>query len=360
MEIVSGNELKYGKFFLDFVNAPTLLQACDFLFKGFQEIFKFSSLFYEKSKTTLSVRKTLKQNHLNDEEKKLFNLIRREFYALKILNKELGRGKYKYLVLKHEREKKLILLAKNPNWKSFDLWYGESNDYYKHHFNELIYKSYDELYKLSKKIEKVATIGASILELQNSIPKTRALDIEKHFQRFYCLLMGYRKISLIRKKLNILFSEITDGKNLHESKIVNEFLKNIREQWEGEAFWFASAFQINEDGFIVETFDDVNERDFYNNGIVDYSHSVWGVYYEKWVIGCILDLLKLKSNIFRDFLHNCQNCENLYFPKTKRKSKYCSDKCRLAFHNRKRIKSGIAKDYKRKKRREGAKESYYG
>jgi hypothetical protein len=172
--------------------------------------------------------------------------------------------------------------------------------------------------------------------------------------------MGYRKISLIRKKLNILFSEITDGKNLHESKIVNEFLKNIREQWEGEAFWFASAFQINEDGFIVETFDDVNERDFYNNGIVDYSHSVWGVYYEKWVIGCILDLLKLKSNIFRDFLHNCQNCENFYFPKTKRKSKYCSDKCRLAFHNRKRIKSGIAKDYKRKKRREGAKESYYG
>ena len=60
------------------------------------------------------------------------------------------------------------------------------------------------------------------------------------------------------------------------------------------------------------------------------------------------------------YIRKCQYCDKYYISKTKRMSKYCSDRCRLDFHNRKRIESGEAREYKRKKRQEGAKESYYG
>jgi len=62
----------------------------------------------------------------------------------------------------------------------------------------------------------------------------------------------------------------------------------------------------------------------------------------------------------RDKLNCCKKCNRFYISKTIRPSKYCSDKCRLSYHNQERIKSGKAKEYKRKKRREGAKPSYYG
>ena len=59
-------------------------------------------------------------------------------------------------------------------------------------------------------------------------------------------------------------------------------------------------------------------------------------------------------------LKRCKKCMNFFVSKTIRPSKFCSDKCRHDYHNRKRIDSGEAREYKRKKRKEGAKESYYG
>jgi hypothetical protein len=59
-------------------------------------------------------------------------------------------------------------------------------------------------------------------------------------------------------------------------------------------------------------------------------------------------------------LMRCEECSRFHAKKTIRPAKYCSDKCRLAKHNRDRIQSGKNREYKRKKRKEGAKESYYG
>jgi hypothetical protein len=62
----------------------------------------------------------------------------------------------------------------------------------------------------------------------------------------------------------------------------------------------------------------------------------------------------------RTKLRQCTKCEKFYISKSLRPSKFCSDPCRLSWHNQRRIASGKAKDYKAKKRKEGAKESYYG
>ena len=59
-------------------------------------------------------------------------------------------------------------------------------------------------------------------------------------------------------------------------------------------------------------------------------------------------------------LKYCQECNKFYTSKSVHPAKFCSDKCRMAYNNRKRIESGEAREYKRKKRMEGAKESYYG
>jgi len=74
----------------------------------------------------------------------------------------------------------------------------------------------------------------------------------------------------------------------------------------------------------------------------------------------IKSLVDFLLNNDRRKLKYCDECENFFISKTIRISRFCSDKCRRAWHNRKRIESGEHREYKRKKRMEGAKESYYG
>jgi hypothetical protein len=62
----------------------------------------------------------------------------------------------------------------------------------------------------------------------------------------------------------------------------------------------------------------------------------------------------------RQKIRVCKECEQIFTSKTTRRSSFCSDKCRLTWHNRKRIESGEAKEYKRKKRLEARIAKYQG
>jgi hypothetical protein len=62
----------------------------------------------------------------------------------------------------------------------------------------------------------------------------------------------------------------------------------------------------------------------------------------------------------RELIRICEECGIFYLTKRVVNSRFCSDKCRLALHNRKRIKAGDNKSYKADKRKKGAKASYYG
>ena len=52
-------------------------------------------------------------------------------------------------------------------------------------------------------------------------------------------------------------------------------------------------------------------------------------------------------------LKRCHQCEQYYFAKTGRESKYCEDKCRFNAHNKMKIESGCLKKYMKRKRAEG-------
>lgn len=49
----------------------------------------------------------------------------------------------------------------------------------------------------------------------------------------------------------------------------------------------------------------------------------------------------------------CKNCNNFFVTKTKRVSWFCSDDCRTIWHNKDRIATGKAKEYKRMMRQQG-------
>jgi hypothetical protein len=60
-------------------------------------------------------------------------------------------------------------------------------------------------------------------------------------------------------------------------------------------------------------------------------------------------------------INECNECGAVYISKTVRNSKYCSDKCRMGFHNKRRIESGEHAAYKRQRKESGkATPSYWG
>jgi hypothetical protein len=61
-------------------------------------------------------------------------------------------------------------------------------------------------------------------------------------------------------------------------------------------------------------------------------------------------LIEFLTNNDRRRLKKCDKCGLFFVSKTVRKSKFCSDKCRLAHHNRRYILSGKAREYKKRGR----------
>ena len=52
----------------------------------------------------------------------------------------------------------------------------------------------------------------------------------------------------------------------------------------------------------------------------------------------------------RSKLHRCEKCQAFYVTKRDNLSRFCSDKCRMDWWNQKYIESGIAREYKKRKR----------
>jgi hypothetical protein len=89
----------------------------------------------------------------------------------------------------------------------------------------------------------------------------------------------------------------------------------------------------------------------------DYSVRAEVLFYA--LVFCLVEFLKANETN-RKRVRKCEECKKFYIAKTIRPSRFCSNECRLAFHNREGIQSGKNREYKRKKREEGAKASYYG
>jgi len=86
---------------------------------------------------------------------------------------------------------------------------------------------------------------------------------------------------------------------------------------------------------------------------------VWRDAYLEKVCNQLLDFFSESENVQK--LHKCKECNSFFIAKTLRPQEFCSDKCRLAWNNRRRIESGEHKEYKRRRKESGkATPSYWG
>jgi hypothetical protein len=141
----------------------------------------------------------------------------------------------------------------------------------------------------------------------------------------------------------------------------NEIIYEVKDRW-------VPSIDVLPDGNIQFEGKTENEKPFFQwfvpfseqNGKRDYNSLGKRILrlYHLAIYDFFVEFLKKFGNVNR--FHICKNCEKYFISKTKRKAKFCSKECHNKWHNRKRIESGEAREYKRKKRMEGAKESYYG
>ena len=74
---------------------------------------------------------------------------------------------------------------------------------------------------------------------------------------------------------------------------------------------------------------------------------------------CLIEFLQEPRA--KDYLGQCQECRKYFIATRLNDQKFCSKKCRLDSHNRKRIESGEHARYKRDRKIQGkATPSYYG
>ena len=157
------------------------------------------------------------------------------------------------------------------------------------------------------------------------------------FKRHDLMLTGYEY-----KKLKKLLNELYSAASLLESETIHDFT----------AYYNAIRpdVEVQYDGTIAENLISEDGKQFKADDVIT---------------SCVIKVFSNERNV--RLLNKCENekCRQYFFAKRAKKkgeggNRFCSDKCRLDFHNRKRIESGEHAAYKRRKRKEGAPESYYG
>jgi hypothetical protein len=330
----------FGKLIVDLTNAKTYQEAYHKLFLNMQEALSFSDQFAKKAKTFLPPP-------LEKHEKTLCKLLLKESDTRDAVDRHLlGLS----LALKGYDPQKQTLTVSH-----FDLPEDSTN------FDEAVYGenfevhiNQEPIYLIeisgSKMIKLLMRIGQKILEKKNSLPSGRFSQL-KSISQFKMVFFYnkmpfslYEHISKTQEELTQLLENVLNVTNLSDSKIFNDYLLTYNK--------VKSELVAQGNGQIIEKSRFV-EDNFLKRNLFPQCDP-----YKEIMAYCAVEFLKHPAN--KKLIHQCDQCKNFYISKTIRTSKFCSDRCRLAWHNRKRIESGKAKEYKRRKRAEGAKESYYG
>ena len=142
-----------------------------------------------------------------------------------------------------------------------------------------------------------------------------------------------KKVEEARHKLIDLFSELVEKPDITEIGIIDDYL---------------TTYQIDCKSWI-----EISE-----NGSINPRLKIDTLRGEEELIAfCVITFLQVRT--VKDLLGRCIECSTFYFAKKMGRHNFCSTKCRMKYHNRKRIESGEAAEYKRKKREGLAKKSYY-
>ncbi|MCF8069235.1 MAG: hypothetical protein K9L30_11680 [Desulfobacterales bacterium] len=332
---------KYGSLVVDFVTAQSSDDAIYCLFQNLSLIFEYNDFFLQNAWNAFPRIKKL-ESSLNKIEKKIIALLNKRREFLSSLSYLLCTSLME--IKRYDRKNKLFTVLKGRVDERCNFQYFKedvlSESSIKQYLND------NELNILKVYIET----------------EEKILDFEKTFDGFdkintiyinnIDIYWGHSEIEDIRWRIKLLLNGIASGRNLNESKIINRILLYYRE--------CHPKIIISKDG-ILDEIPPFSEEALQEKPQLKMNNeetfSNWHMHYMIPVIYCLVQFLLTNQY---PFLRLCDDCDNLYIKKNATTQRFCSSKCRMHFNSQKAIKSGKAKEYKRKKRLEGAKESYYG
>ena len=139
-----------------------------------------------------------------------------------------------------------------------------------------------------------------------------------------------------RSRLRKLLAELSTAQTLHDCESHEEYLVAYN-------FRIRPLLGLQADGEIGETPTEFGKE----------------IAFDDLLTFCVITFVRDPK---RRPVSKCENkeCWNYTIAKTKKPRRFCSPKCRLYYHNHRRIDSGESREYKAKKRKEGAKPSYHG
>lgn len=366
---------RYGQFIIDFVNAKTILDAYEVLFDNLDELYISNAVYFNTAESSdkpimipedidfkeywqravADIKKNYREflGQFGEIERRVVELAMMQAEYLQVIYyqdflqnepgryivRDMGRNdddeedNREYAVQEiFDLEKQVFRLKSVPLYKhekvgEYDLNHPYLNQKYKMELDTLRYlsKKYVELRKVLTR-EKMDQLYKFTLDKLNGYIDCHA------------------NLAVLRNIFQHAVEEICETKNMfgYVSTILNHYNANR-----------TYSVYPQEDGKLITAFS-YDEDDFYL-WIDGYGGRNWSFVYKDLasyiLCFCMVEFLRDHENINR--LNKCTRCGQYFIQLKKGKKIFCSDKCRLAFHNRKRIESGEHAKYKREGRRKG-------
>ena len=351
---------RYGKLFCDFANAEKTDYILISFFENLQTAFNFSKNFTKKALAKFPTKKKI-TDHLTNKEIELLEILMHRNKILKSCNDLLSHvysDIEKYDPVKEaftiiariyfegipdinsEHNETPHLIPKN---KIEEFIRDKTESYYDNYLDKDIFTD-----KVKEMLEGLAAICHSIEEIRQEATN-RFTELEKMAETYLEVCELHNEVKKTQENIKNFLLEITQAGNAFETKGFENILLQYNKIQKTKYIVNNKYELIEIPPFIEDSFLDDNfrldDKQIFNEPI---SY-------------CLVEFLKNPEYSGGKRIAICRRC-NGFFSKNKLYDRQlsCSDKCRLDYHNEIDISSGKRAAYKRKKRKEGAKESYYG
>ena len=353
--INDSNKIKLGSFIFDFADKGPLHSKLESLFNNMKDILELSEKFPKSALREFHFHSKFRSFLTKYSDKELFIYFFKYFLNLKfLLSWLLEKNPPKRIEEQSWRNDNLILREFSTTKENTKPWFQKDSIDKGHKIFSI--HLMDCRFGNISYVRNINYLQRKIRRASSSYSHKELESIEKDSELCVYLLNGFYELILIKRKLLRIFYAIAQDLDLRENTDIQEILEFMEDSkatcWQ-DRYYFLDSGGIPKKGFII------NDDSFF----CDNEHNInfesnWTYPFELFLYECLF--LFFENNQLLKNIRICPMCDTVFLLRSRPQKKYCSDRCRMAFHNKKDTESGKRRRYKRMKRAEGAKKSYYG
>lgn len=347
-----------GKLLVDFANSKSIDEAALEYLINIQKIFNFSKEFIKTAQQIFPKQDTF--IHSDRAEDKITILMAREKRLSFVINRYLYPAHFQYFdylnksisVGEYDRDEELrgarvecpgkVYLIEELSPEALE----ELCEIYI--MDSLPFDGEEEdkvriLSNIKSNMDNYLQIQNDLFEYKQQTSKEIYSLVQENALSYYRNSIEYDHIEELQGKLETLFQAIIDEDGNTVLEIIRRFIETYN------SIPVANA-SISNDGKI-----NISERFQEDLFLRNKGGFTLQSYYDEPISYCIVTYFKYDRSY--DLIKKCEKCCDFYIPlRLKDGLRFCSDKCRLNYHNSKRSQSEL-NEYKREKRKQGA--DYY-